>query len=67
VADTISGQFTGLPEGALVQTIGGVDLFISYAAGDGNDVALYTTVPEPTTAAMLALAALGLAARRRGA
>lgn len=67
VADTISGQFTGLPEGALAQTIGGVDLFISYAAGDGNDVALYTTVPEPTTAAMLALAALGLAARRRGA
>lgn len=32
-----------LNEGDLVTTIGGVDLFITYAAGDGNDIALYTT------------------------
>ena len=30
---------------ALVATFGGRDLFITYAGGNGNDVALFTTVP----------------------
>lgn len=59
-----TGIFTGLGEGALVGNYNSVDLFITYAAGDGNDLALYT-VPEPNTAACLALGALLLAARRR--
>ncbi len=44
VGGTRSGTFAGLPEGALVGTFAGAPLWITYAAGDGNDVAL-TTVP----------------------
>ena len=36
------GQFDGLGEGDSVGNVGGMDLFITYAAGDGNDVALFT-------------------------
>ncbi|MEM1059853.1 MAG: hypothetical protein AAGK14_11440, partial [Verrucomicrobiota bacterium] len=64
VEGTTTGLFTGLDEGALVGNYNSVDLFISYSAGDGNDLALYS-VPEPTSAACLALGALLLAARRR--
>lgn len=41
IAGGQSGSFAGLAEGALVGTFG-QDLFITYTAGDGNDVALYT-------------------------
>ncbi len=43
-ADTLSGTFAGLAEGALVGNFGGTDLFVSYAGGDGNDVSLFTTL-----------------------
>ena len=36
-----TGQFTGLPEGALVGAFA-EDLFITYNGGDGNDVVLFT-------------------------
>jgi hypothetical protein len=52
----LTGQYDGLAEGALVGNFGGEDLFITYTAGSGNDVALYT-IPEPTTL-LLALLAL---------
>ena len=42
VDDALVGQFNGLDEGAMVGNFGGTDLFISYVAGDGNDVALFT-------------------------
>jgi fibronectin-binding autotransporter adhesin len=42
VADALTGQFAGLGQGALVGNLAGRDLFISYTAGDGNDVALFT-------------------------
>ena len=42
VEDSLVGQFTGLYEGAMVDNFGGTELFISYVAGDGNDVALFT-------------------------
>ncbi|MBX3435777.1 MAG: hypothetical protein KF847_20860 [Pirellulales bacterium] len=42
VAGQRSGQFNGLGEGALVGEFNGVNLYITYAAGDGNDVALFT-------------------------
>jgi hypothetical protein len=64
-AGSLTGQFAGLDEGALVASFGGVDLFISYAAGDGNDIALFTTVPEPASAALLAVGGLALLWRRR--
>ena len=35
-----TGSFNGMPEGAIVDQIGGVDLMISYVGGDGNDVVL---------------------------
>lgn len=42
-----AGQFNGLAEGALVGNFGDTDLFISYVAGDGNDVSLFTVaVPD---------------------
>lgn len=49
VGGTLTGEYDGLGEGALVGGFGGEDLFITYAGGDGNDVALFT-VPEPTMA-----------------
>jgi hypothetical protein len=55
VVGVLSGQFSGLGEGALVASFGGQDLFISYAAGDGNDVALFTAVPEPGAGLMGAI------------
>lgn len=45
VSGTLSGEFAGLGQGALVGNFGGTDLFITYHAGDGNDVALVTTAP----------------------
>jgi pectate lyase len=41
IGGTQSGQFAGLAEGALVGEFGR-ELFITYTAGDGNDVALFT-------------------------
>ncbi len=39
---------------------------IDYAGGDGNDIVLTATVPEPSSLALVALAALIAAVRRRG-
>ena len=48
VGGTLIGEYDGLSEGALVGQFGGEDLFITYAAGDGNDVGLFTkAVPGP--------------------
>ncbi len=45
--DAVTGTFTGLPEGAIVN--GGARFFkISYAGGDGNDVELTALVPTVT-------------------
>jgi hypothetical protein len=42
IAGAASGNFAGLAEGATVGSFGGTDLFITYAGGNGNDVALFT-------------------------
>ena len=59
------GNFKGLEEGSLVGNFGGVDLLITYAGGDGNDVFLQA-VPEPSTIVyiLLGLASLVRIARR---
>jgi hypothetical protein len=67
IAGTRSGQFAGLGEGGLVGEFSGTDLFITYAAGDGNDVALFTQVPEAAAVVMLATGAMALLAFRRPA
>ena len=47
VDGSLEGQFNGLDEGAVVGNFGGGELFISYVAGDGNDVSLFTAAaPE---------------------
>ena len=68
VGGTLSGQYEGLDEGALVGNFGGQDLFITYGGmGDGGGVALFTNaVPEPTTVLIWSmLAGLGMTVRRR--
>jgi len=45
VTGTLEGQFAGMDDGQLVNTFGGTDLYVTYTAGDGNDVALYTAPP----------------------
>ncbi len=67
VAGLTSGQFMGLGEGGLVGRFGGHDLFISYTRGDGNDVGLFTAVPEPGSTLFLGLVGSVLLYRRRRA
>jgi hypothetical protein len=67
IGGLLSGQFNGFDEGALLGNFGGHDLFITYQAGDGNDIAFFTAVPEPSAAMLFGLGAIGLAScfRRR--
>ncbi|QQE12605.1 autotransporter-associated beta strand repeat-containing protein [Planctomycetota bacterium] len=59
------GEFDGLSEGALVNSFDDIGLFITYQAGDGNDIALYTAaIPEPTSYVMLGLGGLVHVLRR---
>ena len=63
----LSGQYDELSEGELVGNFGGQDLFIKYGGGDGNDVTLFTAVPEPTTTVLIGslFVILGIIAKRR--
>ena len=61
-----SGNFQGLGEGALVGNFGGRDLFITYEAGNGNDVALFSSsVPEPSAGVLIGLFAIAFGTNRR--
>ena len=60
----LTGTFTGLDEGGVVDSFGDMDLFITCAACNGNDVALYS-VPEPSTLILLAAGLPVLLKRRR--
>ena len=60
------GQFTRLGENDLVGNYGGRELFITYSAGSGNDVALFSrAVPEPGTCGFCLVAGIGLLMVRR--
>ncbi|GAF91955.1 unnamed protein product, partial [marine sediment metagenome] len=61
---TVTGTFTGLSEGESVGNFGGLDLLISYAGGDGNDVTL-SAVPEPATLTLLAVGGIAILKRKR--
>lgn len=66
IGGSLVGQFNGLSEGALVGVFGGRELFITYGAGDGNGIALFTAIPEPGAGILLAaFAGIVLARRRR--
>ena len=45
VGTSIIGTFIGLAQGDSVGNFGGIDLFISYVGGDGNDVTLVVPLP----------------------
>lgn len=62
---TLTGQFDGLREGALVQRFGDLGLYISYSGGDGNDVVLTAgAIPAPNAAFLLGVAGLVTVRRR---
>ena len=61
--DFVTGEFIGKAEGSEFNA-NGYFFRINYRAGDGNDVVLTTTVPEPGSAALL-LGGLGLLGIRR--
>lgn len=43
VSGSLNGQFNGLGEGARLGETSGVEYFLTYQGGDGNDVVLYST------------------------
>ncbi|WP_417377158.1 beta strand repeat-containing protein, partial [Gimesia maris] len=46
----VTGTFNGYPEGHEFTDflgVGGLSAFLTYSGGDGNDVAIYTEVPNP--------------------
>ncbi len=65
VGGSLFGEFNGLSEGALVGNFGGRELFITYAGGNGNDIALFTAIPEPATGVLLLGMIGGCLLRRR--
>ncbi|OQB84738.1 MAG: Autotransporter-associated beta strand repeat protein [Planctomycetes bacterium ADurb.Bin126] len=62
--DPITGTFLNLPEGALFEA-GGNQFAITYIGGEGNNDVVLTSVPEPATGLLLALALPAVAARLR--
>ncbi len=62
---TLTGQFAGLGEGDLVGNFGGQNLFVSYRAGGGNGISLFTAIPEPGIAGCFAIAATATVILRR--
>lgn len=65
VSGDLFGQFVNFNEGDLVGIYSGRELFITYGAGDGNDVALFSAVPEPAAAMLFAMGAIACGLRRR--
>ena len=65
VGGQLFGQFSGLDDGDLIGTYSGRQLFVSYSAGDGNDVAFFTAVPEPAGCIAAGLILIGLLTSRR--
>ena len=68
IGGNLTGQFSGLGEGSLIGNFGGMNLFITYSSGNGNDIALFASaVPEPSAglAMICFVACLGLRRRRQ--
>ena len=66
IGGDLFGQFNGLGEGDRIDVFNGFDLYISYEAGDGNDLGLFTrSIPEPTSAAVMGFGCLAVVLRRQ--
>jgi hypothetical protein len=66
IGGNLFGSFNGLSEGDLVGNFAGQNLYISYAGGNGNDLVLFSAVPEQCGLGMLsAIGACCLLNRRR--
>ena len=65
VGGALSGEFDGLGEGDLVANLNGIDLFITYQGGDGNDVSLLSAIPEPNSVSFLLAASFACCLYRR--
>lgn len=65
IAGNRFGTFQGLGEGAFVGRFSGQDLFITYTAGNGNDIALFSAVPEPSALLLCLMPMIGLLSTRR--
>ena len=65
IGGSLTGSFAGLSEGSLVGNFGGTNLFITYQAGNGNDIALFTPIPEPSMAALISILGVGCVVLRR--
>ena len=63
VGGNITGQFTGLAEGALVPGSNGRTITYNYLGA--GDIALISAIPEPSSLALLMIAGYGLLRRRR--
>jgi len=64
IAGGITGQFTGLPEGAAVPGSNGRTITYNYL-GAGDIALISSAIPEPSSIALLMFASLGLMGRRR--
>ena len=62
---TLDGQFNNFGEGDLVGIWNGVNVFLTYEGGTGNDVMLFTSITEPSCFAVLVLIPIALRIRRR--
>ena len=65
IGGNLTGEFDGLSDGDLVGNFGGHDLFIGYSRGDGNDIGLFTAVPEPGSLTLFGLISIATVLRRR--
>jgi hypothetical protein len=59
------GKFANFNEGDIVGSFNGFSLSITYGAGDGNDIALISAVPEPSSLLLFGISGLAITLRRR--
>ncbi|MEO8351796.1 MAG: hypothetical protein ABI680_08690 [Chthoniobacteraceae bacterium] len=62
--DPIVGFFAGQPQNSIFTDAAGNSFQINYLAGDGNDIELLVTIPEPAVGGLL-LSIMGIFAMRR--
>lgn len=67
IGGSLTGEFQGLSEGSLVGTFNNQDLFITYSAGSGNSIGLFTAVPEPSSLGLCLMIGFAAWSRRRRA